>query len=68
MDCTFQIMKFWMDHSVQDKKITADATKAKVGVEGRGCQETVNVFCRKHTDFLSVSLSLYAISLQLIFP
>lgn len=53
---------------MQDKKITADVTKAKVGVEGRDCQEAVNVFCRKPTDFLSVSLSLHAISLQLIFP
>lgn len=60
-------MKFYLEHSVQDKKITADATKAKVGVEGRDCQETLNVFCRKPTDFF-VSLSLRAISLQLIFP
>lgn len=44
-------MKFYLEHSVQDKKITADATKAKVGVEGRDCQETLNVFCRKPTDF-----------------
>lgn len=60
-------MKFWLNHSVQDKKITADATKAKVGVEGRDWQETVNAFHRKNTDFLSVFLSLCAISLQLIF-
>lgn len=40
---------------MQDKKIRADATKAKVGVEGRDCQEAVNVFCRKPTDFLSVA-------------
>lgn len=53
---------------MQDKKIRADATKAKVGVEGRDCQEAVNVFCRKPTDFLSVALSFLAISLQLIFP
>lgn len=52
---------------MQNKKIKADAIKAKVGVEGRDCQEMLNVFCRKPTDFF-VSLSLCAISLQLIFP
>lgn len=52
---------------MQDKKITADAIKAKVRVEGIDCQETLSVFCRKPTDFFA-SLSLYAISLQLIFP
>lgn len=33
------------------KKISADAIKAKVGVEGRDCPEMVSVFCRKPTDF-----------------
>lgn len=48
---------------MQDKKITADATKAKVGVEGRDCQETVYVFCRKPTDFF-VSVSFFACHLS----